>query len=191
VVEPLGAGFFDRSVHEVAPALIGCELTFRGVGGSIVEVEAYEQTDSASHSYRGRTPRTEVMFGPAGRIYVYRSYGVHWCMNFVCDRDGYGAAVLIRAIEPRHGLEEMHRRRAGRGDRELASGPGRLTEALGITGDLNGAAIGDELQLLPRAGREQVVAGVRIGISTAVDEPWRYVRADSRYLSRPIRSKAT
>jgi len=177
-------------VHEVAPQLIGCVLIRNGVGGPIVEVEAYDQTDPASHSYRGRTARTEVMFGPAGHIYVYRSHGIHWCMNLVCDREGNGAAVLIRAIEPRHGLEEMRRRRPGRGDRELTAGPGRLTQALGITGEHNGSVIGEEITIMPRTGREQVVAGVRIGISTAIDEPWRYVRADSRYLSRPMRPKA-
>jgi DNA-3-methyladenine glycosylase len=191
VVAGLGTDFFDRSVHEVAPDLVGCELTCNGAGGPIVEVEAYDQADPASHSYRGRTPRTEVMFGPAGHIYVYRSYGVHWCMNLVCDREGHGAAVLIRALEPRHGLERMRRRRGGRGDRELAAGPGRLTQALGITGELNGARVGDEVVIRPRTGREQVVTGVRIGISTAVDAPWRYARADSRYLSRPIRPKGS
>ncbi len=190
MVAHLGADFFDRSVHEVAPALIGCELTYRGVGGPIVEVEAYDQTDAASHSYKGRTDRTDVMFGPAGRVYVYRSYGIHWCMNLVCDREGYGAAVLIRALEPRHGIEQMRERRGGRGDRELAAGPGRLTQALGITSELNGASIGKDLRVTPRTGQEQVAVGVRIGISVAVGQPWRYGRTDSRYLSRPIRPKA-
>jgi DNA-3-methyladenine glycosylase len=186
----LGADFFARSVHEVAPDLVGCVLTHDGVGGAIVEVEAYEQGDPASHSFRGPTPRNRAMFGPAGHLYVYRSYGVHWCVNLVCGDEGVGAAVLLRAIEPTHGLATMRRRRPGRPDRELAAGPGRLTAALGITGADDGRTLGDRMIVCGRTGPERVARGPRIGISTAVDLPWRYARADSRYLSRPIRSKA-
>ena len=132
--------FFDRSVHEVAPELIGATLLFNGMGGKIVEVEAYDQTDPAAHSFRGQTERNAVMFGPPGHAYVYRSYGIHWCLNFVCARAGVASAVLIRAIEPTEGLVRMQRRRglANGDNRLLCSGPGRLCEALGITGAHNG-----------------------------------------------------
>lgn len=187
---PLDPGFFGRSVHEVAPELIGCVITHRGVGGPIVEVEAYEQTDEASHSFGGPTQRNAAMFGPPGHIYVYRSYGIHWCMNLVCDRERYGAGVLLRAIEPEFGVEAMRKRRGGRPDRELASGPGRLTAALGITHEHNGLTLGGDVVVKGRLGEERVVAGPRIGISKAVDVPWRYGRAESRYLSRPMQPKA-
>ena len=129
----LRKSFFNRSVHEVAPELIGATLLFNGVGGIIVEVEAYHHTDPAAHSYGGETARNAVMFGPPGYAYVYRSYGIHWCVNFVCERAGSASAVLIRALEPTEGLAAMHRRRRTADVRLLCSGPGRLTEALGIT----------------------------------------------------------
>src|ERR1043165_9116077 len=129
----LRKSFFNRSVHAVAPELIGATLTFNGVGGVIVEVEAYHHTEPAAHSYGGQTPRNAVMFGPPGYAYVYRSYGIHWCVNFVCEEAGSASAVLIRALEPTEGLALMHRRRRNADVRLLCSGPGRLTEALGIT----------------------------------------------------------
>src|SRR6202451_416462 len=136
--KPLKRSFFDRSVHKVAPDLIGATLLFNGVGGIIVEVEAYHHTDPAAHSYNGPTPRNLVMFGPPGFTYVYRSYGIHWCVNFVCEKAGSASAVLIRALEPTHGLATMRRRRKLHGARLLCSGPGKLTEALAITHAQNG-----------------------------------------------------
>ncbi len=138
---PLKRAFFGRSVHEVAPDLIGATMLVNGVGGIIVEVEAYHHTDPAAHSYNGPTPRNQVMFGPPGFTYVYRSYGIHWCMNFVCEKEGSASAVLIRALEPTHGLAAMRRRRGLDEDRALCSGPGKLTEALGITHAHNALAL--------------------------------------------------
>src|SRR3954471_23644473 len=137
----LRKSFFNRSVHEVAPELIGATLLFRGAGGIIVEVEAYHHTDPAAHSYGGQTQRNAVMFGPAGYAYVYRSYGIHWCVNFVCEQAGSASSVLMRAIEPTIGLEAMHPRRRSADARLLCSGPGRLAEALGITHAHNGLAL--------------------------------------------------
>ena len=131
--KPLKRAFFDRSVHEVAPELIGTTFLVGGVGGIIVEVEAYHHSEPAAHSYRGPTPRNHVMFGPAGFSYVYRSYGIHWCVNFVCEGVGSASAVLIRAVEPTHGLTAMRRRRGVGDERALCSGPGKLCEAMGIT----------------------------------------------------------
>ena len=185
----LRKSFFDRSVHEVAPDLIGATLLFNGVGGVIVEVEAYHHTDPAAHSYRGRTERNAVMFGPPGYAYVYRSYGIHWCVNFVCEAEGSASAVLIRALEPTQGLVAMRRRRGLTDARLLCSGPGRLTEALGITVAHNGCALDQApFGLQERQGPVEVVAGVRIGITKAVDMPWRYGLAGSRYLSKPFKS---
>src|ERR1700726_1891206 len=139
--KPLKRGFFARSVHEVAPDLIGATLLVDGVGGIIVEVEAYHHTEPAAHSFRGPTPRNLVMFGPPGVAYVYRSYGIHWCVNFVCEKEGSASAVLIRAIEPLAGLARMARRRGTKDVRLLCSGPGRLCQALGITRAQNGLAL--------------------------------------------------
>jgi DNA-3-methyladenine glycosylase len=185
----LRKSFFDRSVHEVAPELIGATVLFRGIGGIIVEVEAYHHTEPAAHSYGGETQRNAVMFGPPGYAYVYRSYGIHWCINFVCERAGSASAVLIRALEPAVGLAAMHRRRRTADVRLLCSGPGRLTEALGITHAQNGCALDAPPFALRAREREcDVVAGPRIGITKAVELPWRYGLKGSRFLSRPFKS---
>jgi DNA-3-methyladenine glycosylase len=185
---PLTRAFFDRSVHAVAPDLIGVTLLFDGVGGEIVEVEAYHHTDPAAHSYRGRTERNAVMFGPPGHAYVYRSYGVHWCLNFVCEREGSASAVLIRALAPTAGLAAMRRRRGVAEERALCSGPGRLCQALGITRAQDGLPLdAPPFALYPRKSRPEIVAGPRIGITKAADIPWRYGLAGSPFLSRPFR----
>jgi DNA-3-methyladenine glycosylase len=183
----LGAAFFARSVHEVAPDLLGVTLLVDGVGGPIVEVEAYDRTDPASHGFRGRTPRNAAMFGPAGHAYVYRSYGIHWCLNLVCEEEGSPAAVLIRALEPAHGVAAMRERRGLEAERLLCAGPGRLCQALAVTGAHDGLALDESpFELGPREGFVEIAAGPRIGISRAADLPWRYAAAGSRYLSRPI-----
>jgi DNA-3-methyladenine glycosylase len=180
--------FFDRSVHEVAPDVIGATLLFNGVGGRIVEVEAYHHTDPAAHSYRGQTPRNGVMFGPPGFAYVYRSYGIHWCLNFVCEAKGSASAVLIRAIEPLEGLAAMRRRRRLDDPRLLCSGPGRLCEALGVTGARDGLPLDRApFELHARAEPCEIVIGPRIGITKAVEHPWRYGLAGSKFLSKPFR----
>jgi DNA-3-methyladenine glycosylase len=178
----------SRSVHEAAPALLGWTILLDGVGGRIVEVEAYEQTDPASHSYGGPRGRNTIMFGPPGKLYVYRSYGLHWCANVVCEPDGEGAAVLLRALEPTHGLERMRERRGVEDARLLCAGPGRLTQALGITADHNGAAVDrPPFTLLPRETDVEVTVTTRIGITKAVEQPWRYVVSGSAWLSRAPR----
>ena len=183
----LRKSFFNRSVHEVAPELIGATLLFRGAGGIIVEVEAYHHTEPAAHSYGGQTPRNAVMFGPPGYAYVYRSYGIHWCLNFVCEQAGSASAVLIRGLEPTEGLAAMHRRRRSADPRLFCSGPGRLTEALGITHAQNGSALdAPPFELRARSGECEVVAGPRIGITRAVELPWRYGLKGSRFLSKPM-----
>jgi DNA-3-methyladenine glycosylase len=179
--------FFARSVHEVAPDLIGVTLLIDGVGGRIVEVEAYDQEDPASHGYRGRTPRNEVMFGPPGYAYVYRSYGIHWCLNFVCGEEGIADAVLVRALEPTAGIEEQRRRRGVQGLRTLCSGPGKLCQALGITGAHNGLGLDRRpFELQPRVEIPEIVTGPRIGITRATELTWRYGLAGSPYLSRVL-----
>jgi DNA-3-methyladenine glycosylase len=185
--EPLGAAFFDRSVHAVARELIGCRLFHEGRGGVIVETESYERDDPACHAYVGLTERTEVLFGPPGRAYVYLSYGIHSLLNAVAEPEGEAAAVLIRALQPTAGLEEMRARRGERPDEELCSGPGKLTEALGVGLDANGAAItADPFLILPPQGEPPaVVTGPRIGITKAVENPWRFCAAGSRFVSRP------
>ncbi|HET7887499.1 MAG TPA: DNA-3-methyladenine glycosylase [Bradyrhizobium sp.] len=183
----LNKAFFGRSVHEVAPDLIGATLLVDGVGGIIVEVEAYHHTDPAAHSYRGPTPRNQVMFGPPGYAYVYRSYGIHWCVNFVCEQAGSASAVLIRALQPTHGLATMRRRRGLKDERALCSGPGKLTEALGITDAHNGLALDTPpIALYARPAKVDIVTGLRIGITKAIDLPWRYGLKDSRFLSKPF-----
>lgn len=186
--EPLGADFFDRSVHVVARDLIGCGLFFDGAGGTIVETESYERDDPACHAYVGLTPRTETLFGPPGRAYVYLSYGIHSLLNAVAEPEGEAAAVLIRALEPTAGLERMRQRRGARPDTDLCSGPGKLTEALGVGLGENGERLDRDPFLLtaPSAGtRPEVVAGPRIGITKATERPWRFCAAGSRFVSRP------
>jgi DNA-3-methyladenine glycosylase len=186
----LGPEFFTRSVHEVAPELIGCSLRFAGVGGVIVEVESYERDDPACHAHNGLTPRNASLFGPPARAYVYRSYGIHACMNFVVEPEGTAAAVLIRALEPVWGIEVMRERRRREDLRELCSGPGKLTEALGIGLVHDGAPLSESpFEVRGREGEwgeVQVVAGPRIGISRATELPWRFCAARSRYLSKPL-----
>jgi DNA-3-methyladenine glycosylase len=185
--KPLKRTFFDRSVHEVAPDLIGATMLFNGVGGVIVEVEAYHHTEPAAHSYNGPTPRNRVMFGPPGFTYVYRSYGIHWCVNFVCEKEGSASAVLIRALAPTHGLPAMRRRRGLQDERALCSGPGKLCEALGITVAHSSLPLDRApFALRARVGESDVVSGIRIGITKAVDLPWRYGLKGSRYLSKPF-----
>jgi DNA-3-methyladenine glycosylase len=193
-VSALDESFFERSVHAVARDLIGCGLLFRGVGGVIVETESYERDDPACHAYVGLTPRTSVLFGPPARAYVYLSYGIHSCLNFVCEPERTAAAVLIRALEPRWGVEEMSERRGRDDERDLCSGPGKLTEAVGIGLDMNGKELTrPPFELRPRAAEwrdVEVVTGPRIGISRAEDYPWRFCAADSPFLSRPLRAAA-
>ena len=185
---PLQQKFFARSVHTVAPDLIGATLLFGSVGGVIVEVEAYHHTDPAAHSFRGRTERNAVMFGPPGFTYVYRSYGIHWCLNFVCEPEGSASAVLLRALAPTHGLGTMQRRRGLADERLLCSGPGRLCEALAITRAHNGLALDQPpFRLLARESEVEVVSGPRIGITKAAELPWRYGLKGSRFLSKPFK----
>jgi DNA-3-methyladenine glycosylase len=180
--------FFERSVHKVAPELIGATLLVDGVGGVIVEVEAYHHSEPAAHSYIGRTKRNAVMFGPPGYAYVYRSYGIHWCLNFVCEAKGSASAVLIRALEPRQGLGLMRRRRGGlREPHALCSGPGKLCEALGVTIKHNGLPLDrPPFELRARTVAPQIAVGVRIGISKAVEHPWRFGMKGSPFLSNPF-----
>ena len=183
--------FFARSVHQVAPELIGATLLFKGVGGVIVEVEAYHHTDPAAHSYTGKTERNAVMFGPPGFAYVYRSYGIHWCLNFVCEPAGSASAVLIRAIEPLEGLATMQRRRRTKSPQALCSGPGKLCQALGITRAQNGLALdAPPFEIFARQAPVTVVKGARIGITKAAEKPWRYGLAGSRFLSKPFSADA-
>jgi DNA-3-methyladenine glycosylase len=182
--------FFDRSVHAVAPELIGATFLFGGVGGIVVEVEAYHHTDPAAHSYVGRTARNAVMFGPPGHAYVYRSYGVHWCVNFVCEAEGSASAVLLRALAPTAGIAIMRERRGVANERLLCSGPGRLCQALAITDAHNGWPL-DRPPFALRAAAEppEIAAGPRIGITKAADRPWRYGLKGSPFLSRPFRDR--
>ena len=170
----------------VARDLIGAGLWVEGVGGVIVETEAYHHEDPASHSHAGPTARNAAMFGPVGRLYIYRSYGLHWCMNLVAG-EAPGSAVLIRALEPRDGIERMRARRGVEPLRRLCSGPGKLCQALGVTGALNGAGVTDETLLITaRTADVPVVIGPRVGISKAVSQPWRFGAAGSPFLSRPF-----
>ena len=184
----LRASDFAGAADEVARSLIGATLLVGGVGGRIVETEAYDHEDPASHSFSGPTPRNAVMFGPPGRAYVYRSYGIHWCLNFVCREPGHGAGVLVRAIEPLQGLDVMRARRELDDARLLCSGPGRVGQALAITQEHNGMRLDRApFKMLAAEGPVQIVQGPRIGISKAMDVPWRFGLAGSRFLSRPFR----
>jgi len=183
----LGADFFARPVHEVARDVIGVTLLVDGVGGRIVEVEAYHHEEPASHSFGGQTARNTTMFGPPGHAYVYRSYGIHWCLNLVCEGEGTAAAVLIRALEPTQGLERMMERRRTDETRLLAAGPGRLCEALGVTGAHDGLPLDrPPFELRERSETPKIATTPRIGITHAADYPWRYVLVGSRYLSRGL-----
>jgi DNA-3-methyladenine glycosylase len=180
----LEPGFFDRDVETIARDLIGVWVFVDGVGGTIVETEAYDTQDPAAHTFRGPTPRNVAMFGPAGHAYVYRSYGIHWCLNFTC---GHGAGVLIRAIEPRAGLDVMRMRRGLDDERLFCSGPGRLCQALGVNASFNSLSLAaPPFELRPKEVESPISACPRIGISIATDTLWRFCQTESRFLSRPI-----
>ena len=176
---------FLRDAPEMARMLIGAVLLVDGVGGRIVETEAYDREDPASHSHSGPTPRNQAMFGPPGRAYVYRSYGIHWCLNCVCREEGHGAGVLIRAIEPLAGIATMIERRGLDDPRLLCSGPGRVGQALGIVHAFNGHRLDQKpFEVHAAEGDPAIVVGPRIGISKAADVPWRFGLAGSRFVSR-------
>ncbi len=182
------AGFWNRPPEQVAAELIGYDFRVSGIGGTIVETEAYAPDDPASHSFAGETRRNAAMFGPPGRAYVYRSYGLHWCLNFVCQR---GSAVLLRALEPVHGVDLMIERRGLAEPRLLCSGPGRVAQALGVDGSLNGAPLEGGIFAFEPPGRPfSVIAGPRIGITKAIDRAWRFGHADSRFVSKRFTRKA-
>ncbi|MEO8160407.1 MAG: DNA-3-methyladenine glycosylase [Arenimonas sp.] len=190
MARPATIDFHATSV-ELARALIGASVFVEGVGGRIVETEAYDQSDPASHTFGGLTPRNAAMFGAPGRAYVYRSYGLHWCLNVVCMPAGHGAGVLIRALEPTHGIELMRERRGFDDLRLLCAGPGRLCQALGVTHSLNGLRFDRKpFRLVPRAGDDlrPVASGRRIGISKSQELPWRFALAGSPFLSKPMRA---
>ncbi|MBX9711284.1 MAG: DNA-3-methyladenine glycosylase [Xanthobacteraceae bacterium] len=183
--------FFSRSVHEVAPDLIGATLLVNNIGGVIVEIEAYHHTDPAAHSYNGPTLRNAVMFGPPGFLYVYRSYGIHWCMNFVCEEEGSASAILVRALEPTHGVAAMRRRRGQHDERALCSGPGKVCEALAVSHKYNGFALDAvPFQIYAAAQKPEIVTGVRIGITKAAERLWRYGLKDSKFVSKPFTNVA-
>lgn len=187
----LGRDFFDRDVVVVARDLIGTTLLFEGAGGEIVETEAYDRDDPASHSFSGPTDRNAVMFGPAGFAYVYLSYGIHWCLNFVCGEEGHGAAVLVRALRPIEGIVLMRSRRGVERERLLCAGPGRLAQALGVTRAASGLALdAPPFSLRVRTVEPDILVGPRIGISKAVERPWRFGLAGSPHLSRPFPNRA-
>ena len=182
---PLPSEFFARSAHELAPELLGATLLVNGVGGVLVELEIYDQSDPASHSYHGATKRNASMFGPPGHAYVYRSYGVHWCLNFVCSPPGEASALLVRALEPTHGLEQMIERRGVSDPRKLCSGPGRLCQALAVGGEHGGLALdASPFEVLARGHEPEIVRCRRVGITRARERPWRLCVAGSPYLSR-------
>jgi DNA-3-methyladenine glycosylase len=188
----IDAAFFARPVLEVAPDLVGCTVRHGATAGVIVETEAYHESEPACHAYVGLTARTAPLFGPPGRAYVYRSYGIHALLNAVCDREGVGAAVLIRALEPVAGLELMRARRGTDRDEDLCSGPGRLTQALAIEVDLNGSSLLDgPVRIQARSGpAPEVSVGRRIGITKAAELPWRFCARGSRHVSRPWPARA-
>jgi DNA-3-methyladenine glycosylase len=187
-LDPRTTGFYARSVHDVARDLVGCIVRHGGAAGRIVETESYHEEEPACHAFVGLTARTRPLFGPPGFAYVYRSYGIHALLNAVAESEGVGAAVLIRALEPVEGLDVMRARRGLADERTLCSGPGKLTQALGIGLELNESAlVGGPIEVLPRTHEPRVVAGVRIGINRAVDLPWRFVdAARAEYVSRPL-----
>jgi DNA-3-methyladenine glycosylase len=181
-----GVDFYARSVHEVARDLIGCVVRHGETAGRIVETESYHMEEPACHAYVGLTPRTQILFGPPGRAYVYFSYGIHSLLNAVCEDEGVGAAVLVRALEPVDGLDLMRARRGVERPQELCSGPGKLTQALGIGLAHNGSSLVDgPIEVLPRASDPQIVVGERVGITKAVELPWRFCDAGSAHVSRP------
>jgi DNA-3-methyladenine glycosylase len=185
---PLHPADFLADSQSVARALIGATLLVDGIGGVIVETEAYDREDPASHSFSGPTPRNQAMFGPPGRAYVYRSYGIHWCLNFVCREQGHGAGVLIRALEPTAGIEAMQARRGLQDLRRLCSGPGKLGQALAITHELNGCRLDRQpFRVLAPPHPVEIVSGPRIGISRAIELPWRFGLAGSRFVSARFR----
>jgi DNA-3-methyladenine glycosylase len=195
VPHPLRESFFARSALEVARDLIGCTFLFAGSGGRIVETEAYRQDDPCCHAYNGRTARNAVLFGPPGRLYVYFTYGMHFCSNVACEEEGVGAGVLLRALEPERGVERMVERRGVSEPRLLASGPARLAQALGIGREHGGLPVWEPpLAILPRAAgaggapatEPPIVATARIGVRGGDQKPWRFVDGDSRFLSRPL-----
>ena len=190
LIDPRTRAFYDRTVHDVARDLVGCVVRHGDAAGRIVEVESYHQEEPACHAFAGLTPRTETLFGEPGLAYVYRSYGVHALLNAVSERAGIGAAVLIRALEPTEGIDLMRERRGLEPLESLCSGPGKLTQALGIGLDLNGTPLTGEgpIEVLPlpvAAAEPRVVIGTRVGITKAAELPWRFCDADSACVSRP------
>jgi DNA-3-methyladenine glycosylase len=184
--ERLTAAFYARPVLEVARELIGCVVEYEGASGRIVETEAYHESEPACHAFVGVTPRTRTLFSEPGTAYVYRSYGIHALLNAVCEPAGVGAAVLIRALEPLTGIESMRARRGGTSDEQLCSGPGKLTQALGIDLSENGTSLLDgPVRVRAAASGACVTAGTRIGIAKAVDLRWRFCLADNPHVSRP------
>ena len=184
--DPRDQSFYARSVHDVARDLVGCIVRHDGVAGRIVEVESYHEEEPACHAFNGLTPRTEVLFGPPGFAYVYRSYGIHALLNAVAEEEGVGAAALIRALEPVEGVDAMRERRGLERAEDLCNGPGKLTQALGIWLDLNGTPLmGGPIEILPRTAEPEIVTGTRIGINRAVELPWRFCDAHSGCVSRP------
>ena len=186
-LETFSAEFFAQPAADVARGLLGAELLVEGMGGIVVETEAYTREGPASHSFAGKILRNASMFGPIGRAYVYRSYGIHWCLNAVCGTEGGGSAVLIRALEPTMGLQIMGERWGLNDASKLCSGPGRLCQALGVTAELDSRAL-DAPPFELRFGRTiaAVAVGPRIGVSRGADLPWRFGAAGSRFLSRPF-----
>ena len=190
LINPRTRAFYDRTVHDVARDLVGCVVRHGDAAGRIVEVESYHEEEPACHAFAGLTPRTETLFGEPGLAYVYRSYGIHALLNAVSEHGGIGAAVLIRALEPTDGIDLMRERRGLEPVESLCSGPGKLTQALGIGLDLNGTPLTDEgpIEVLPppvASAAPRVVIGTRIGITKAAELPWRFCDADSACVSRP------